>query len=280
MKINELKDLLTRNNLLVKKKFGQNFLINDAILDKIVATANITKNTNVIEIGPGLGFLTEKMVQCANQVLSYEIDSQMVTYLNQKFKNTSNLTIIEKDVLKANLEEDIQKYFDEKEIIVVANLPYYITTAILTHFFEHHIPLSRMVVMMQREVAMRICGTPSTKDYNSLSVYVQYFTTPHLSFLVGPHNFYPEPNVDSAIVELSFDKQSKLSREEEDFFIDFTKKIFQQRRKTLYNNLISSGYSKDLVLSIYMKRELSPTCRSEELNLNQILELSQDFFLK
>ena len=199
----EVKRILLENNVSVKKQYGQNFLLDENVLNNIITNAKINKDSFVIEIGPGLGFLTNYLSKNANNVLCYEIDSEMVEVI--KSRNYKNVDIEFKDFLKVNINEDIKKYNKNNlEVVVVANLPYYITTPILLKILEETSCVNRMVVMMQKEVALRICGKPSTKDYNSLSVLIQYFTNPKYLFTVKPGSFYPEPGVDSAVIEIKY----------------------------------------------------------------------------
>ena len=185
-----IKELIINENIKAKKKFGQNFLIDGNVLTNIVTKADI-KNKNVIEIGPGLGSLTEYLIKDAKKVVCYEIDTDMVDILTKRYNNNDVVTILHQDFLKVNLKEDIYKYFKDEEVIVVANLPYYITTAILTKILEETKQVKRIVVMVQKEVAMRLSGKPSTKDYNSLSVLIQYYTNVKILFNVSPKSFIP-----------------------------------------------------------------------------------------
>lgn len=273
----DIKRIIINEQIKAKKQYGQNFLINKNILTKIVDCSNI-ENKNVIEVGPGLGSLTEYLLQKAKKVVCYEIDSDMVKILNSNFNNT-NLTILQSDFLKVDLKQDINDYFDNEEVTLVANLPYYITTAILTKVLEESKKVGKIVVMVQKEVAKRLAGKPSTKDYNSLSVLIQYYMEAHILFNVSPKSFIPEPAVDSSIILLERKKQT-LPLTSEAFFLKFNRAIFVQRRKTIYNNLKSSfGYNKEMIESILIKHNLSLNVRAEELTVEQIVSLSNDFSL-
>ena len=225
----DIKRIIINEQIKAKKQYGQNFLINKNILTKIVDCSNI-ENKNVIEVGPGLGSLTEYLLQKAKKVVCYEIDSDMVKILNSNFNNT-NLTILQSDFLKVDLKQDINDYFDNEEVTLVANLPYYITTAILTKVLEEGKKVGKIVVMVQKEVAKRLAGKPSTKDYNSLSVLIQYYMEAHILFNVSPKSFIPEPAVDSSVILLERKKQT-LPLTSEAFFLKFNRAIFVQRRKT------------------------------------------------
>lgn len=272
-----IKELIIKENIKAKKKFGQNFLIDNNILTNIVTKADI-KNKNVIEIGPGLGSLTDYLIKEAKKVVCYEIDKDMVDILDGKYKENNIVTILFKDFLKANLTEDINKYFNDEEVVVVANLPYYITTAILTKILEETKKVKRIVVMVQKEVAMRLAGKPSTKDYNSLSVLIQYYTNVKILFNVSPKSFIPAPEVDSSVIMI--DKKDALQETlDEAYLLKFNRAIFAQRRKTLSNNLKQAfKYSQEDIINVLNKFNLSPSVRAESLTVEQIVNLSNEFY--
>lgn len=277
MKKETVIQILNQNNATVKKHFGQNFLLDENVLDNITSKSQINKESYVIEIGPGLGFLTDKLSKNAKKVLCYEIDSQMVEILNQK--NYSNVTIIQKDFLKANINLDIKDYLDDKEVIIVANLPYYITSPILLKVLEETNKVNKMIVMMQKEVGLRLCGKPSTKDYNALSVLIQYFTNPKILFSVEKNSFYPVPNVDSCVLEIEYKKTLNPKAFSEEYFLKFNRLIFANRRKTLMNNLQKAyNYDKKQMLDILDKFNINPLVRSEALTVNQIIDLANEFY--
>ena len=280
MNVNEVKQILNQYEATVKKQFGQNFLMDNNIIKKICDVSNITKDINVIEIGPGLGFLTEEIKKRANKVMCYEIDPDMVKVVTSRFENDDNVIIKYQDFLKAKIDYDIEKYLGDLPVIVVANLPYYITTAILLKILEESKYIKQMTVMMQLEVADRICGKPSTKDYNSLSVLMQYYTNCKLAIKVGSGCFYPEPNVDSAVVLVSYKEEISNKTLDEGYFKKFNRIVFAQRRKTLANNLkCGFGYSKELIEEILNKNNISLTIRTEALTVEQIVLLSNEFYL-
>lgn len=274
----EVKRILLENNVSVKKQYGQNFLLDENVLNNIITNAKINKDSFVIEIGPGLGFLTNYLSKNANNVLCYEIDSEMVEVI--KSRNYENVDIEFKDFLKANINEDIKKYNKNNlEVVVVANLPYYITTPILLKILEETSCVNRMVVMMQKEVALRICGKPSTKDYNSLSVLIQYFTNPKYLFTVKPGSFYPEPGVDSAVIEIKYKDEIDSVATDLNYFLKFNRNIFAQRRKTLMNNLQKAySYKKEDMLNILENKNISSTIRSEALSVEEIVDLANTFY--
>lgn len=274
----QVKKILEQNDIIVKKQYGQNFLLDDNILKNIVKSAELKKDTNVIEIGPGLGFLTNYLQQATTNVLCYEIDEQMVEHLN---KLNYNISIINDDFLKRNLNKDFKNIFDNSNnITLVANLPYYITTPILLKVLEETTRIDKMIVMMQTEVAKRLCGKPSTKDYNALSVLIQYFTNPRIIFNVSPKSFFPEPNVESSVVMIEKKEEPLLEVENLDFFLKFNRNIFAQRRKTLYNNIQKAyNYDKGLIKKIIKENNLDESVRSEELDVSQIVKLANDFYI-
>ena len=278
MDLNKVKQILKENNLNAKKQFGQNFLIDNNILNKIAHSASINSDTVVVEIGPGMGALTEKLLEKAYKVICYEIDTDMVHILQNRFSDyikDNKLVINHKDFLKADLEKDLEGY---KNIKVVANLPYYITTPILIKICEELTELDEMIVMMQKEVALRICGKPLTKDYNALSVLIQYNHEATLLFDVGRGCFYPEPDVTSSIVKIK--KINPILKPiNEEFFYTFNRNIFKQRRKTLVNNLKQSyTYTKEEIEEVLNNLSLSLTIRSEALKVEEIIKLSDLFY--
>ncbi|HCX07492.1 MAG: 16S rRNA (adenine(1518)-N(6)/adenine(1519)-N(6))-dimethyltransferase RsmA [Acholeplasmatales bacterium] len=274
----QVKKILEQNDIIVKKQYGQNFLLDDNILKNIVKSAELKKDTNVIEIGPGLGFLTNYLQQATTNVLCYEIDEQMVEHLNEL---NYNISIINDDFLKRNLNKDFKNIFDNSNnITLVANLPYYITTPILLKVLEETTRIDKMIVMMQTEVAKRLCGKPSTKDYNALSVLIQYFTNPRIIFNVSPKSFFPEPNVESSVVMIEKKEEPLLEVKNLDFFLKFNRNIFSQRRKTLYNNIQKAyNYDKELIKKIIKENNLDESVRSEELDVSQIVKLANDFYI-
>lgn len=274
----QVKKILEQNDIIVKKQYGQNFLLDDNILKNIVKSAELKKDTNVIEIGPGLGFLTNYLQQATTNVLCYEIDEQMVEHLNEL---NYNISIINDDFLKRNLNKDFKNIFDNSNnITLVANLPYYITTPILLKVLEETTRIDKMIVMMQTEVAKRLCGKPSTKDYNALSVLIQYFTNPRIIFNVSPKSFFPEPNVESSVVMIKKKEEPLLEVKNLDFFLKFNRNIFSQRRKTLYNNIQKAyNYDKELIKKIIKENNLDESVRSEELDVSQIVKLANDFYI-
>ncbi|AUW97282.1 16S rRNA (adenine(1518)-N(6)/adenine(1519)-N(6))-dimethyltransferase RsmA [Streptococcus pluranimalium] len=266
------KAVLERHGFTFKKSFGQNFLTDTNILQKIVDTAEIDKNVNVIEIGPGIGALTEFLAENAAEVMAFEIDDRLVPILADTLRDFDNVQVINQDVLKADLQTEIQKFKNpDLPIKVVANLPYYITTPILMHLIESKIPFTEFVVMMQKEVADRISAEPNTKAYGSLSIAVQYYMTAKVAFIVPRTVFVPAPNVDSAILKMVRRENPLVQVQDEDFLFDVSKASFVHRRKTLWNNLTNRfGKTEDVKVKLEMaleKAELKPNLRGEALSI-------------
>lgn len=273
----EIKEIIKTNDIKAKKKFGQNFLIDQNILNKIVDASNI-ENKNVIEIGPGLGSLTNLLVKKAKKLVCYEIDVDMINILEKEYNIYNNIEILHKDFLNINLNSEIKKHFNNEEVVVVSNLPYYITTAILTKILEETKKVKSIIVMVQKEVAYRLCGKPSTKDYNSLSVLIQYYTNPCILFNVSPKCFIPAPDVDSTVIKLEL-KEELPALLSESFFLRFNRIIFSQRRKTLYNNIKSNyNLTKEEIEKVILNNNLSPTVRAEALSVEQIIKLSDGLY--
>ena len=275
--------VLERHGFTFKKSFGQNFLTDTNILQKIVDTAEIDENVNVIEIGPGIGALTEFLAENAAEVMTFEIDERLVPILADTLRDFDNVRVVNEDILKSDLQVRIKEFANPSlPIKVVANLPYYITTPILMHLIESGIPFSEFVVMMQREVADRISAQPNSKSYGSLSIAVQYYMTAKVAFIVPRTVFVPAPNVDSAILKMVRRDQPAVGVKDEAFFFKVSKASFTHRRKTLWNNLTSyfgkSNEVKTKLESALDNAELSPSVRGEALNLQEFARLADSLY--
>ncbi|HGI4617541.1 TPA: 16S rRNA (adenine(1518)-N(6)/adenine(1519)-N(6))-dimethyltransferase RsmA [Streptococcus agalactiae] len=271
--------ILERHGFTFKKSFGQNFLTDTNILQKIVDTAEIDKGVNVIEIGPGIGALTEFLAENAAEVMAFEIDDRLIPILADTLARFDNVQVVNQDILKADLQTQIQAFKNpDLPIKVVANLPYYITTPILMHLIESKIPFAEFVVMMQKEVADRISAMPNTKAYGSLSIAVQYYMTAKVSFIVPRTVFVPAPNVDSVILKMVRRDQPVVSVQDEDFFFRVSKVAFVHRRKTLWNNLTSHfGKSEDTKAKLEKALEIAkikPFIRGEALSIPDFASLA------
>lgn len=272
------KEILQRHGFSFKKSLGQNFLTEPNILRRIAATAELNEDSQIIEVGPGIGALTEHLARSGGEVVAFEIDGRLLPILEETLAPYDNVTVVNEDVLKVNLREIASQVFDlEKPIQVVANLPYYITTPIMLHFLESDLPVEKMVVMMQKEVAERIQAKPKSKAYGSLSIAVQYYMEASIAFIVPKTAFVPQPNVDSAILKLERRQQPLVEVKDEDFFFKVVKAAFQLRRKTLWNNLLHT-FGKDEVTKAWLEQSLSlaeidPKRRGETLSIEEFASL-------
>lgn len=270
-------DILRRHDFNFKKKFGQNFLTDHNILTKITQTAELSKEVNVIEIGPGIGSLTQYLLEEAAEVMAFEIDKSLIPILEETMAPYDNFTLVSADILKVDLLSEIQKFKNPNlPIKVVANLPYYITTPILMHLIESKIPFSEFVVMMQKEVADRIAASPKTKAYGSLSIAVQYYMEASVAFIVPRTVFIPAPNVDSAILKMVRREAPLVEVEDEEWFFKTMHSSFVHRRKTLMNNLQAAfgKESKPEIEKLLAQAEISPTIRGEALSIEEFATLA------
>ena len=271
--------VLERHGFTFKKSFGQNFLTDTNILQKIVDTAEIDKGVNVIEIGPGIGALTEFLAENAAEVVAFEIDDRLIPILADTLRDFDNVKVINEDILKSELQTRIKDFANpDLPIKVVANLPYYITTPILMHLIESKIPFQEFVVMMQKEVADRISAEPNTKAYGSLSIAVQYYMTAKVAFIVPRTVFVPAPNVDSAILKMTRREQPLVEVEDEDFFFRVSKMAFVHRRKTIWNNMTSHfGKTEEIKAKLEKALEIAdikPNIRGEALSIADFAKLA------
>lgn len=270
-------EILNKYNFNFQKKYGQNFLIDTHVLERIISGADITKDDCVLEIGPGIGTMTQYLCESARFVIAVEIDKNLIPILNDTLSEYSNKIIINEDVLKLDINELAAKYNDGRPIKVVANLPYYITTPIIMGLFESHVPLDSITVMVQKEVADRMQVGPGTKDYGALSLAVQYYAKPEIVMIVSSNCFIPRPNVDSAVIKLKCHEVNPVSVTNEALMFSIIRASFNQRRKTLVNGLTNAGLlgiDKEKILSALEAMNLSPTIRGEALTLEQFAALS------
>lgn len=272
-------EIMKQYDIKMKKSLGQNFLVEPSILDKMIQTADITKNTTVIEIGPGIGALTEFLALSAKEVLAFEIDPRFVKVLANTLSEYDNVNVVHEDILKVNFNNPEFAHLKEAEdLVVVANLPYYITTPIMMHLLMSDLDITSMTVMMQKEVADRISAVPGTKAYGSLSIAVQYYMDAKLAFIVPKTAFVPQPNIDSAILHLTKRDEPIVKVLDEDFFFTLTKSAFTQRRKTLWNNL-TSHFGKDEQTKEWLETALAevgidPKRRGETLSIQEFGDLA------
>lgn len=263
-----------------QKKFGQNFLIDTHVLDKIIQAAGVTKDDCVLEIGPGIGTMTQYLAEAAGHVVAVEIDSKLIPILKETLADYDNVTVIHADILKTDINELTQKFNGGRPIKVVANLPYYITTPIIMGLFEGQVPIDNITVMVQKEVADRMQVGPGSKDYGALSLAVQYYAEPYIVANVPPNCFMPRPNVGSAVIRLTRHKNPPVSAQDPGLMFRLIRASFNQRRKTLQNGLNNSPevpYTKEQIISAIESLGLSPSVRGEALNLEQFAALANYF---
>jgi len=275
------KEIIEKHGFTFKKSFGQNFLTDANILTKIVEAADLNDEVGVIEIGPGIGALTEYIARRAKKVVAYEIDPRLIPILEETMAPYDNVKVIHQDILKADVARMIEEEFqDVKHIAVVANLPYYITTPILMGLIEKNLPIDWYVTMMQKEVAERLSAKPGTKDYNALSIAVQYYTEAKIALNVPKTVFIPAPNVDSSVVRLTKRKNAAVDVKDEAFFMEVVHGSFKQRRKTIQNNLSQhfSNLSKEEVTRILEEAEIQPSRRGETLTIEEFANLTNVFY--
>ena len=270
-------EVLQKYNFVFQKKFGQNFLIDTHVLDKIIAAAEITKDDFVLEIGPGIGTMTQYLACAARKVVAVEIDKALIPILEDTLSDYDNARVINNDVLKVDIAKLAEEENGGKPIKVVANLPYYITTPIIMGLFESHVPVSSITVMVQKEVAMRMQAGPGTKDYGALSLAVQFYAEPYIAANVPPNCFIPRPNVGSAVIRLKTYEQPQIQVKDEAFLFALIRASFNQRRKTLVNSLKNASdlkLEKEQVLEALRTMGLSETVRGEALTLEQFASLA------
>lgn len=268
----KFKENMKKHNFNLKKMYGQNFIIDENVINSIINNANIDKDTLIIEVGPGAGSLTYKLSQFAKNVISYEIDDSLKDLLYDNLLGLNNVEIIFNDFLKANVLEDIKKY-NYKKLYVVANLPYYVTTPIITKFIEEKIPVDKIVVMVQKEVGDRFKAKPNTKEYNSLSVYLNYYFDIKKILDVSRNVFIPKPNVDSIVVEFSR-KSETYKLKNERLFFQIVKDSFVQKRKTLKNNL--KGYNLEKIEESLNKYGYDLSVRAEQLPIEIFVDIANN----
>ena len=270
-------EVLKKHDFTFQKKFGQNFLIDTHVLDKIITAADITKDDFVIEIGPGIGTMTQYLANAARQVLAVEIDRALIPILEETLQEYNNVTILNQDVLKVDLKAIVEQQNASKPVKIVANLPYYITTPIIMGLFEHEVPLESITVMVQKEVAQRMQVGPGTKDYGALSLAVQYYAKPYIVANVPPNCFMPRPKVGSAVIRLTRHAKTPIAVQDSKLMFALIRASFNQRRKTLLNGLnndASLDFTKEQIQEAISQCDLPPAIRGEALTLEQFARLS------
>lgn len=273
-------EVIQKYQFAFQKRFGQNFLIDAHVLEKIVSAAGITKDDCVLEIGPGIGTMTQYLAESAGQVIAVEIDTNLLPILTDTLKEYSNVKVINQDILKVDINELVKEYNNGRPIKVVANLPYYITTPIIMGLFESNVPIDNITVMVQKEVADRMQVGPGSKDYGALSLAVQYYASPYIVANVPPNCFIPRPNVGSAVIRLTRYQEPPVQVKDPKLMFKLIRASFNQRRKTLQNGLNNSAeisFSKEEITKAIESLGVSPSVRGEALSLEQFAQLANYF---
>lgn len=273
-------EVIQKYEFAFQKKFGQNFLIDTHVLDKIIRAAGVTKEDMVLEIGPGIGTMTQCLAEAAGQVVAVEIDSNLIPILKDTLKDYDNITVINEDILKVDIKKLAEEYNGGRPIKVVANLPYYITTPIIMGLFESEVPIDNITVMVQKEVADRMQTGPGSKDYGALSLAVQYYAEPYIVANVPPNCFIPRPNVGSAVIRLTRHQKPPVEVKDSGLMFRLIRASFNQRRKTLQNGLNNSSelhYSKEQIARAIESLGVPATVRGEALTLEQFARLANYF---
>lgn len=272
-------EILQKYNFRFQKKYGQNFLIDTHVLDKIIMEAGITKEDMVLEIGPGIGTMTQYLCENSREVVAVEIDDALIPILKETLSEYSNVSVLNEDILKVDINRLVHEKNNGKPIKVVANLPYYITTPIIMGLFESKVPLESITIMVQKEVADRMKAGPGTKDYGALSLAVQYYAKPEIVAIVPPNCFMPRPNVSSAVIRLKRHKVPAVAVNNEELLFKIIRASFNQRRKTMTNSLNNASgllYTKEQIASALAKIGQKENVRGEALTLEQFAKLADE----
>lgn len=270
-------EIIQKYGFAFQKKFGQNFLIDTHVLDKIVTAAGVTKDDCVLEIGPGIGTMTQYLADSARRVVAVEIDQHLIPILEETLKEYDNITVLNADILKVDIKQLVDEYNDGRPVKVVANLPYYITTPIIMGLFESGVPIDNITVMVQKEVADRMQVGPGSKDYGALSLAVQFYAEPYIVANVPPNCFIPRPNVGSAVIRLTRHREPPVKVKDQALMFKLIRASFNQRRKTLLNGLNNSpeiAASKEQIAQAIETLQVSPSIRGEALTLEQFAALA------
>lgn len=274
-----IKEIIEKHGFKFSKSLGQNFLIDGNIIDKIIEESSINKSDGIIEIGPGIGTLTQKLCETADKVVAIELDKSLLPILAETLEEYNNVEIIHNDVLKVDINQLIEEKLENRTVKVVANLPYYITTPIIMKLLEEKLQIDKIVVMVQKEVALRMKATPGNKDYGALSVAVQYYSRPEIIVDVPKNVFMPRPNVDSAVIMLEVYNEPIIKLKNEKLFFQVIKAAFGQRRKTLLNALNSGiDLNKEDIEEILINTGIDPKRRGETLDINEFAKISDEIY--
>lgn len=277
--ISNIKDILSRHGFKISKALGQNFLINPSVCPRMAQACLADKNSGVIEIGPGIGVLTQELAQVAGKVVAIELDKRLLPVLDETLANFDNVKVINDDILKTDLNSLIRDEFGSTEVSVCANLPYYITSPVIMKLLESRLPIKALTVMVQREAAQRICAEPCSRDVGAVSIAVRYYAEPEILFRVSPGSFMPAPKVESAVIRLNIRKRPCVEVKDEKTFFSVVKAAFSQRRKTLVNSL-SSGLSveKSQIAAVLEELCLPANIRAEQLSMRQFADIADKIY--
>ena len=277
--ISTIKNVISRHGFHFSKSLGQNFLVNPDVCPQMAAECGAGKGVGVLEVGPGIGVLTAELAERADKVVSIELDSHLIPVLNETLAGLSNVKIVNGDILKIDIRKLISDEFEGMEVIVCANLPYYITSPVIMRFLEERLPISAITVMVQKEAAVRLCALPGTRACGAVSATVRYFSEPQILFGVDRSSFMPQPNVDSAVIRLDVRKEPAIQIKSEKNFFALVKAAFCQRRKTVLNS-VSAGLAldKEQVAAALNNVGIVPNSRAEQLTMEQFAVFSNELF--
>lgn len=274
-----VKEIIEKYGFRFSKSLGQNFLIDGNIIDRIIEGANIRKDDGIIEVGPGIGTLTQKLCESAEKVVAIELDSNLLPILEETLGSYNNVDIVHGDVLKVNLNQLIEEKLEGKKVKVVANLPYYITTPIIMRLLEEKLNIDKIVVMVQKEVALRMKATPGNKDYGALSIAVQYYSKPEIIVDVPKNVFMPRPNVDSAVIMLDLYDEPIIEVKDEKLFFNVVKAAFGKRRKTLLNALTGGiDLKKEEIEKVLERSQIDSVRRGETLSIIEFARIADEIY--
>lgn len=269
--IGTIKKLLSKHGFTFSKSLGQNFLINPTVCPRMAEKSGASENTGVIEIGPGIGVLTKELAKRSKKVVSFELDKKLIPVLEETLKNYDNIKIINEDILKVNLHKVIKEEFKDMDVVVCANLPYYITSPIIMKLLEENLPINSITVMVQKEAAQRICAEVGSRESGALTVAINYYSDPEMLFNVSAGSFLPAPKVESSVIKLNVLKEPKVDVIEPKVFFRVVKALFGQRRKTITNSLSNGlGIEKDSIREVLKKASLQENLRAEQLKIEEV----------
>ena len=281
----DMQDILQKHGFRFSKALGQNFLINPSVCPKMAAMCGADEHTGVLEIGPGIGVLTEQLSKVAKKVVSVELDDRLLPVLAETLADCDNVEIVHGDILKLDIPALIEEKFSYTDedgnrrrmpVVVCANLPYYITSPILMALLEQHLPIEAITVLVQKEAAQRLCAAPGTRECGAITLAVHYYAEPEVLFGVSRGSFMPAPNVDSTVIRLAVREECPLGEREEKQLFRTVRAAFEQRRKTLSNSLKTGGFSKERIAAALKSAGLAPTARAEQLTMEQFIALSKE----